>query len=235
MGFLNDVLKQQKRLDELIGGADKLYGERFSAGDKEYYAHQQEITFLQGDNAAQNVVFTIPEGTDFYAERLSAFPSYRFVTTDEATNGPPERTYRPCVMAFYEQAFFPLVENDAEWGAVDFRFELQETFYRGGQAVSRSLQNEPIPAQLLFSGPCDYRPGYTISTITAGRFNSFSFPTAMEFPIPLLLNGGSALRMAVNPTFAGLREDPANPANSLARQNEYKLTVILEGQRRSYF
>ena len=104
-----------------------------------------------------------------------------------------------------------------------------------GKLVSRQLQNIPTPSQLFYSSPVNYRGGQLNGlaiSATPDHYPSFQFPSAGVFPKDYLIPAGGALTCRVAPTFAGVRSDPAEPSGDGTLQNEYKVTVTLEGQKR---
>lgn len=224
--FEKALLRQQKTIDDLLTEVEDLRILRRGgddAGDRIDYKFVDSIVFLQQENTAQNIVFTIPEETTvFYVERLSLYGEYRFVTTDPATDGPNEISYRPCIFSWYEGAFNPDIDTDSALGAIDAFLEIAETYYKNGVAINRSYQNMPMPTELLFSGAINFRQQGQFS----GQFDSFEFPASFIFPCPYLLTGGSSITLKIAPNFAGVRADPVT-----SEQNEYRIKAVLEGKK----
>jgi hypothetical protein len=233
MGAFDTIREQQEKLDALLQDVNELLKLRRDAlydSDRVEYSFVGETVFVQGDSNARDVVFTVPDSSDFVAERLALYPFYRVVSEDESTYGPNEESFRPCVLSSYEQAYAFGLSSDAS--SLDLYVNISETFMRAGQPVSRSYQNIPTPSQLIFSGAINYRPGYTDTRAKETYYDGFSFPTAMVFPHAYMIPAGGSLTVKVAPLFAGLRYDPASPSAQPAIQNEYKIAVVLEGYKR---
>lgn len=231
---LEALKDQQEKLEELLGDANqllKLRRDSLHDADRVNYTFVGDAIFAQGDSNARDVVFTVPDSSDFVVERIGLYPSFRFVTTDEAANGPPEESFRPCIFAFYEGSYNEDLSVDA--ASMDCYVSLSETFERNGQPVNRAYQNIPTPIQLLFCGAVNYRRGGDAS---AGQFDpyysSFQFPGGYVFPCTYLLPAGGSLTIKIAPLFAGLRSDPAEPGFDPTLQNEYKVIAVLEGYKK---
>jgi hypothetical protein len=238
--FLAGLRKQQRQIDEMVARAEKaVRKQRYSAqdGDRITYSFVGSVDFPQQNDTAQDVIFTVPEQQDFFAERLAFFPFFRYETTDEANNGPSEVSYRPCVFTSYEGVFNPRIQTDA--AAVDCSIALSETFYNEkGQQISRAMQNMPTPVELFRSGAVNYRRGGRtglggvqdpqIDPYYAG----FEFPTAMLFSIPWFLPGGTSVTVKIAPNFAGVREDPVLTNADQTNLNAYRVTAVLSGYKR---
>ena len=231
---MRELVQQQKKLDDLLQKIASLRVRRRSNpmdGDRIDYSFVRSIQFRQQDNSAQNILFSIPQETDFVAERLSFYPSYRFITTDEATNGPPEISFRPCLFTFYEGAMNPFIGTDAVDGLVDCFVDISESYVENGKTLSRRYQNMPTPMSMFYSGVINYRSGgeQFLAAIGDSKYDGFEFPSGMVFPCPYLLTAGSALTIRIAPSFAGARVDPALPGGDPTQQNEYQVTAVLEG------
>jgi len=232
---LEAIHEQQETIEALLGDVNsmlKLRREALHDADRVNYTFVGEQRFAQGDSNARDIVFTIPDSGGFVAERIALYPSFRFVTTDEVANGPPEQSFRPCVFVSYEGAFSPDLPADA--ASMDCYVTLTETFTQGGAPVNRAYQNIPIPVQLLFCGAVNYRRGGNTQTGGSGDpyYSTFQFPGGFVFPKEYLLPAGSSLTIKVAPLFAGLRVDPATPGADETLQNEYKVTAVLEGYKK---
>lgn len=236
MDSLQALIEQQKAIDELLQEASdllKLRRDSLYDSDRVDYSFVGEAFFVQGDSNARDVVFTVPDSSDFVAERFAIYPFYRVVNQDEATFGPDEESYRPCVLASFESAYAFGLESDAS--SMDLYVSLAETFTAGTQPVNRSYQNIPTPAQLLFSGAVNYRPGYNDGVVSSQErtyYDGFQFPTSLLFACPYLLPRGSSVTVKLAPLFAGLRYDPAAPDAVPEVQNQYKVAVVLEGYKK---
>ena len=181
------LVEQQKEIDDLLRRVEALRIRRRNtpmSGDRIDYSFVESIQFRQQENVAQNIVFSIPQETDYVAERLSFYPSYRFVTTDEAGNGPPEISFRPCIFSSYEGAFNPFVETDSTAGAVDCFIDISENYIENGKSLSRRYQNLPTPVEMFYSGAVNYRQGgfQGGSQDIDDRYDGFEFPSTMVFP-----------------------------------------------------
>jgi hypothetical protein len=231
MSFDQQLQMQQKKIDDLLAQVEDLRLKKassYDAGDRIDYAFNDAVTFAQGSNPAQNIVFTIPEQTTvFEAERLSLYAGYRLVSTDPATDGVDEAAFRPCAFTWYSEALNRGIDTASAVGLVDMFVEISETYYLDGRAITRSYQNLPIPSELFFSGAVNYQQMTLAGGAAANAFfNCFEFPSALIFPCPYLLTGGSSVTIRLAPTFAGLRTDPQT-----STQNEYQVRALLEGKK----
>lgn len=230
----DDIKDQQKNIHEMIQAVDSLFAMQDGVrdGDLVDYTFVGEVTFLQQENAAKDVIFQIPESCDFFARRMMVLPSFRFVTPDTATNGADEISFRPCILSSTVGAFAPNFQGDR--AAMDIMISIAESYSVNGQLVSRQLQNIPTPAQLFYSSPINYRGGQRTLAISAtpDHYPSFQFPSAGVFPKDYFIPAGGSLTCRVAPNFAGVRSDPAEPGGDGSLQNEYKVTITLEGQKR---
>lgn len=213
MNFGAELLKQQREIDDLIEQVERLRIERsnnYDAGDWIDYAFNDRIVFSEGENTAQNIVFTVPEReTMFVADRLSFFVGRRFVSTDPATDGPDELRFQPSAFTWSPRAggaASPLANS------VDAFVEISETYYKNGSPINRSYQNMPMPTETFFCG------GVNVG--------GFQYPTGLIFPCPFLLTGGSSMTLRIAPSFAANRNDPPT-----SEQNEYEIRAILEGRK----
>jgi hypothetical protein len=193
-------------------------------GDRIDYRYVGSIRFLQQDNNAHDIVFSISDDADFVAERLSLYPSVRFNTSDVTANGPPEIVSRPCIFSFYEGAFMGAEQTRINYDAA---------------CVNRAYQNTPFPAQVMFSGAVNYKStGYRIAAfgavdVTFDRYYAdFEFPSAMLFPTDWYLPAGSDFQIKISPNFSSIRSDPAGAAGDATLQNEYEITAVLEGYKK---
>lgn len=231
MDAFQQIQAQQEQLETLLTDVSELLQLRRAANfdaDRVNYTFVAEAVFAQGDSNARDLVFVVPDSNDFVVERLGLYPFFRFVTTDEGANGPPEQSFRPCVFTSYEGTFNPNIEVDA--AAMDCYVSISETLVRAGTSLNRSYQNIPTPVQLLFSGAINYRRGG--NPVVDPYYSSFQFPGGLVFPCPYLLPAGSSMTVKVAPLFAGLRVDPAAPAANETLQNEYRVTAVLEGYKK---
>lgn len=243
MQFMDELFKQHQKLDALLSRVEKLIKERRSdvpEGERVAYRFIESLTFRQQDNTARDIVFAIPEDSDFVAKRFNLYPFVRFVTPDPAVNGPDELVFRPCIYSFfegaYDQAGYARFDYDA--ASVDCFIQFSENFLVNGKQTSRSYQNMPFPAQIAFSEGINYKPtAFTQVNTTNGYFGfdryyaSFQFPSAMMFPVDWYLPGGSDFQIKIAPSFASVRSEPGNPAGDLTLQNEYQLVAVLEGYK----
>jgi hypothetical protein len=247
--FMQELQKQHKKLDGLLTKAEKLIKDRRVTardGDRVEYRFIESAVFAQQDNTARDIVFAIPEGQDFVAERFSLYVAQRFVTPDPANYGPDEVVHRPCIFSFFEgaynQAGYTRFEYDA--ASIDCFLQFSENYQVGGKTFSRSYQNMPFPAQLCFSGGINYKPTlFSQINTNAGYFGfdmyyaTFQHPSGLLFPVQWYLPGGSDFQIKIAPNFASLRSDPNdvdifdNPIGDPNIQNEYKLTAVLEGYK----
>jgi len=219
------IADQLAKIDALHQRVERALRAREAArGDRVYYPFIGEIFFPQQATNAQDIVFQVPSNDGFVAERLSIYPAFRFVTPDPVTNGPDEISYRPCILSNTQYAFGEDLRN--EKAVVDCLISLVET-YQGvkGAPITRALQNIPTPAAHLFSSPTNFKPA-----IDGGYFASFEFPSAMVFPDEYYLPPGSSITCKIAPVFAALRSDPEGGGDPTL-QNEYRLTVVLEGYK----
>jgi hypothetical protein len=217
----DQIKAQEKKIHELLARADRIARTRdYFIGLQQDYVFIGEVFFGQGDTTAQDVVFQIPEDAAFVAKRMNVYPAFKFTTTDEATFGPPEISYRPCVFTSQQQALTPEVQSDN--AAIDCFLSLSETYASKGKSHTRNLQNMPVPVQLFYSDALNWKPVQGAASVNL-KYESFEFPAAMVFDEDYLLPPGSSVTVKVNPSFSQLR-DPGSE-----RQNEYRLTVVLEG------
>jgi len=228
------LVEQQKEIDELLTRVERLRArrrDRVRDGDRIDYAFVDSITFSERDNAAQNIVFTVPQETDYVAERLSFYPSYRFVTTDEAANGPDEIPFRPCVFSGYEGAMLNSFELDSVAGIVDCVVDISEDYRLGSKTKSRRYQNISTPVSMFYSGAINYRQGFSVGGVLSAdvRYDGFEFASTMPFPCPYLLAGGSSLTIRIAPILAAQRLPTTGPNADPTQQNEYRVTAVLEG------
>jgi len=232
------LLEQSAHLDNLIGKVHSATSARRASahdGDRVYAPLIQHITFDQGAQGAQDIVFQIPENLKFYVERVNFYVGFRMVTIDETVDGPSENVFRPCVFTHYEEANNPLVQFDA--ASVDALVAFSETYFNGQQVVSRVLQNTPTPVSHFYSGALSMRQTSSNGTFATSAFDLYyansSFPSGLLFAKPWYLPGGASVTLKVSPVFAGLRVDPASSeeANVTAR-NEYRFTAVLDGYKK---
>jgi hypothetical protein len=224
--------KQQDDIDAALQKVRALRKQRTRTyGDRVYYPFVGEVFFAQTDNVAQDIIFQIPAGSDYVAERLAIYPAFKFTTPDEAANGPPEVSYRPCILSSTMYAFVPNFQGDR--AAVDCAVSITETFPNSkGEPVTRQLQNLPTPSGLFYSSPINYRSADFVGTGAQARYNaSFEFPSAMVFPKDYLLPAASSLTCKVAPLFASVRSEPNEVGGDPTLQNEYRLTLVLEGYK----
>jgi hypothetical protein len=235
MNVPEQIKAQEKKLQALLDRVDRISRLReYFVGDRSDYAFIGEVFFPQGDTTAQDVVFQIPEDAAYVATRMSIYPAFKFTTTDEATFGPPEVSYRPCVFTSMWGVGTPQLNVDN--ASLDCFVQLSENYNANGQSITRALQNMPTPVQLFYSSGINYKPLQTSASINT-RYSCFEFPTALVFDEDYLLPPGSSITAKVSPSFAQLRVDPALIAqpsfdpSDLELQNEYRITVVLEGYK----
>lgn len=217
------IEKLHDRLERVLRNRDRIYGERVD------YPFIGEVIFPQGDNTAQDILFQVPESCDFVGQRLAAYASFRNVSTDTSANGPNDIAFRPCL---WSSAMYTMNTNLQDIRAlVDCFISMSETYRNAqGAQITRALQNLPTPVQALYSSPVNYRAARDVGGNL--YYNaSFEFPSAFVFPHDYILKAGSALTVKVAPSFACLRVDPVEPEADTTLQNEYKITVVLEGYK----
>lgn len=236
--FVQKLHEQGTQLDSLADRVEKMLSHRRSTamdGDRVNYKFIDHVEFVQQDVQARDIVFPIPENTEFVAKSLSIFPFFRFITTDEATNGPAENTFRPCVFTTNENVFLPNLSADA--AAVDLFIALSETYRNSkGEVKNRAYQNMPFPVEFLRSNSVNYRragetanvgPNFEYDRYYAG----FEFPSTFMFDCDYVLPAGSNFRITIAPGFAGVRVDPATPGADPSQQNEYRVVAVLDGYK----
>jgi hypothetical protein len=234
MSFLQELQKQQQEIDGLLSRVERLIKmRRVSAydADRVDYKFVDAVRFPENDNTARDVVFTIPEATDFVAERFSLYPAARFVTTDEAAEGPNEVVFRPCSFSHYEgltSEFF------ADAMLVDCFLQFTETYKdENGKPVNRSYQNMPFPVELLFGGAVNKQTasGSDFGILSTGNqdpyYNNTQFPSAMLFDVEWYLPAGATVQCKIAPNFSNLRAPSGR-----TKQNEYELVAVLEGYKK---
>lgn len=218
-----DVLTLLQRVESIMASRVRLDGVR------EDHVFIGEVTFLQRDTNARDVIFQMPDNADFVAQRFSVFPFFRFTTTDEDANGKPEGSFRPCIFSSTPGAFNDIFARDN--AAVDCSITLSEAACDS----SRALSSTPVPVSMLNCAPHNYRPVEVAST-ALGRlpsyFPGFSFGGGLVFPGEgYALSRGSSLNVRISPAFANDRVDPDADGADVTQQNEYRLVVTLEGYK----
>ena len=154
--ILAGLRRQQKTIDALLGKTEdaiKKHRATSHDGDRVDYTFVGEIVFSQSENAAADIIFTVPEKQDFFARRLAFYPSFRFVTSDKGANGPNEISFRPCIFSSYEGSWNPRVEADP--AAVDAFVSLSETFDVGVDAGTPVSNKYKVTNHFPFTGELD--------------------------------------------------------------------------------
>ncbi len=225
--FASALGKVNKVIDQVVSSQRqaiaKLNTSPVLGGSKYPYTQEANLIFNEGDQGAQQLSLTTPGAHAVYATRIAIYPEFRFVTTDQAANGPDEVTFRPCLFSTGENVFNPRVETDS--AAMDLRITLSEVYKdSSGRQVSRDLQNGPIPSQLLYSDSKNYRPNGTGSP-----FCSFDHGKGLFFINPWYLPPNSSVSVQVAPAFAGIRQDPAAFNADTTLKNQYRVRIVLDG------
>lgn len=229
MNIPKAIREQQEEILALVERSQFLMSRRVRLdGDRVDFTFVNEVTFLQRDTNALDVIFQIPDNCDFVALRLSLFPFFRFVTTDEAANGVAESSFRPCIFTHTAHAFNDLFSVDQ--AAVDCSIQISEA----GCDVGRALQNTPVPVSLLNCAPINYRPAelaLTSDEVSPRYYNGFSHGPGITFPTGYDLPRGSNLSCRISPSYASDRVDPDALNADVTEQNEYRVVVVLEGYK----
>lgn len=226
MDLLNGLMKINKEVDELSEDIKGFLRDVFDVNnfpDRDWYAFSGFADFVENEDRARQVVFQIPAGTDFFAERLMFTAGVRRITSNSATDGPDEIVHRP--------ALLPTTENVNSGGndnrIIDFFFSLSETYVNDqGRRVNRDMQNMPTPVALAYSAAVNYKDNDGV------RYANFEYPSALVFDEPLYLRAGSSVTVTMAPSLAAPRNVSGGFDQTLqSDQHEYRVTAYLEGYK----
>ena len=242
------VEKQSSQIESLLADADAIRQKWRGvdmAGDRVDYIFTGDIIFLEKVNTSQNIIFQIPEATDFYGTRLMLQPFARFVTQDQPNQGPNEIPFRPVVWSTTEGVYnnnsnspadlYGGVQNDV--ASLDCSVTMTENIKTPEGQITRDYQNMPSPVQLFYSGGVNYGSGISAWQHTnVTYFPDFQIPIGMLFPIDYYLPKGSSVTLKITPTFSeervapGLVDDGGAPFTG-NRQTEYQIRAFLQGYK----
>lgn len=226
MDLLNGLMRINREIDEISEGVKSFLRDSFDVDnfpDRDRYIFSGHADFVENEDRSRQMVFQVPTGTDFFAERLMFTAGVRLITTAPATDGPNEIVHRP--------ALLPTAENVNSSGndnrIIDFFFSLSETYVDDrGRSVNRDMQNMPVPVALAYSAAVNFKSN------DGTRYASFEYPSALVFDEPLYLRAGSSVTVTVAPSLAAPRNATVFADQTLQTdQNEYRVTAYLEGYK----
>lgn len=215
---LEEALAQGDRVADLLRRARALRSRVQSRGvDRVPHTLQQSFTFKQGENTSGPLVFQSPSTHEFEAHRLALYPEIRLVSVRSA-NGTSEITYRPTHWTHAVMVALTSGPLSQIWANVlDRLLDAQvELTLQIGKENSREMQSAPFPVAQCFSG--------AVNSDTVGGTLVTSRPGLLVFQRPVMLRPGRSLLCKITPTFSGTRTLDA-------RQNEYRITAVLEGAK----
>lgn len=208
MTLAERLVKQSDDIDRLFQRVVSLdlqsrFGER-------YTAFQGSVVFSQGQLVAVPMVFNLPKGNDFRAERLSFFPGIRLISPATATQGPSERTFRPTLYSFQTPLGDPFDQS------VDISIELM--------LGDIALQSAPFCVQQTFSGAMPTQNPFAGSL--AVPFAAYETPSALEFPLDM--KAGETLTARITSIFTAPVDDTIVDDG---RIYQYQIIGCLEGAK----
>lgn len=222
--MLNEIVSQAEAASRLLerakSAADAVRVLR--SGDRVYTPLVASAEFQQGSAAAANLVFNVPADADFWAYRFMLYPYCRVI--DPTGDTPSDVAYRPT--SFTAQPNSPgIVPDILRWSDFECQVDAEFAFIFDG----REVQSTNIPAAATYCVDIEKWstipvPGLSLPLWTAAT----QTPSGMVFDIPWFFPRGKTLTCRVTPTYLGIR----TKENLTARQNQYKIVGVLEGEKR---
>lgn len=192
---------------------------RVRESDRVAHFLQSSFVFRQSENLQNQLIFNVPKGFSFEAQRLALYPEVRIVSIEDA-DGDSEITFRPTLWtnaiavslttASLAQAFDTPTDR-----LVDATVQLTQVEADG--VTTHDLQNAPFPVAHAFSAP--------VNSDLGGAQLISARPGKLVFAAPITLAPGTAFAARITPTFSGVR-------TADTRLNEYRIVGVLEGFKR---
>lgn len=225
--MLNEIVSQAEAASRLLERARRAANATrvLRSGDRVYTPLVASAEFQQGAAAAANLVFNVPADADFWAYRFMLYPYCRVVDPTGAT--PSEVAYRPT--SFTSQPNSPgIVDSEIKISDFETQIDAEFAFIFDGREVQST--NIPVSATYCVNVekwstlpvPALALPIWTAATQT---------PSGMVFDIPWFFPRGKTLTCRVTPTYLGVRTIDA-ALEQPAKQNQYKIVGVLEGEKR---
>lgn len=235
MSMLMHILKQAEDAARLAERAAAAVANTrgLRSGDRVYAPLVQEAEFGQGSAPSQNLVFTTPADSDFWAYSLALYPFCKVV--DPVNLTPDEIVYRPT--SFAGQSDEPGADGSPAIGYTDFNTLVDGTFALISEG--EELQNVEVPMSAAYCNEI----GKWVPDDTA-RFSNKTWggasqtPGGLVFDIPLFIPRSKSLTLRITPTYLGIRTITETvtlngvPGTTITRQHKYKIVAVLEGEKK---